>query len=196
MENQKEDIEEMINLIEGKKKKQIQPVQKNNKEIRQKSGEKIPAKKNEAIRKKLKETVEEINEKKRIKEPQAFEEEKIPETPFSEKAVPKTNPASLEKTEREKEIEKQPFLEKKVEQKNLAKTLENTKREKEIEKMIGFLEKDDELLKKDRLTEKVNKLVEETERDLGKISYAGRKPEKKESKKESFFSKLKKQFKK
>ncbi|MFH1663431.1 MAG: hypothetical protein ABH986_01230 [archaeon] len=69
-------------------------------------------------------------------------------------------------------------------------------REEEIEKMIGLLKKDDdELLKKDRLTEKVNKLVEETEKELGQIKFTGIKPER-EKKKENALSYLKKLVKK
>jgi hypothetical protein len=75
---------------------------------------------------------------------------------------------------------------------------ENTEseREKEIEEMIKLVKKDNELLKKDRLTEKVNKLVEETERELGRIQFYS-KPEKiEEKKKKSFLEEIKKIVKK
>ena len=55
-----------------------------------------------------------------------------------------------------------------------------------------MLEKEDDRLKKDALTEKVNKLVEETERELGKIQFTGKEIENKKEEKKGFFDKLKK----
>ncbi len=103
---------------------------------------------------------------------------------------------SEEKKRKKKEPEKQvkekndELIENKKEE--TAGSKFSQKRDNEIEKAIRLLTKDEEKIKKDGLTEKVNTLVEDTERELGKISFMGKKTENKKTEKKGLFSFLKK----
>ncbi|PIN98392.1 MAG: hypothetical protein COT90_04610 [Candidatus Diapherotrites archaeon CG10_big_fil_rev_8_21_14_0_10_31_34] len=107
-------------------------------------------------------------------------------------------PAFSEKAEAEQKTEKKKAVkEKTLEQELQESSFQKTKgisqqRGDEIEKAIGLLEKEDDRLKKDALTEKVNKLVEDTERELGKIQFTGKEITPKKPEKKGLFSFLKK----
>lgn len=157
------EIEEMMDLIEGKKTKK-----KELKEI-------IPEKKikKEAPKEKKNPEKEEISKAKE-------------KPPFKKRQVAKTEKEIARQKEKAKEIPEVKEVE-----------LQSTKtyqgeRDNEIEKAIGLLKKEDDRLKKDALTEKVNKLVDDTERELGKIQFTEKEITTKKEEKKGFFDKLKK----
>jgi len=189
----KREMEELLNSIDQKNKTTKAGTKE---KVAEKTGKNKETKdKKEEIKKNQKQGKTEITKKTETKEIEIQKKEKLPKKETEKEII--TEKTAIGKTQKLPEKETGKITKAKTLQINTEELINHqenkAQRENELEKMIGLLEKDDELLKKDRLTEKVNKLVDETEKQLGDIRYTGEKPKKK---KETIIDSIKKRWKK